>query len=353
MAKIFVLRLSAMGDVAMLIPLIYGIARANPEHEFTLVTQPFLTSLLVAPPDNLEGMAIDIRGEERHLWGLLRYSERLRRESPDVVIDLHNVLRTKLIRWSMPYSTESYHLCKPRKARAELIAQGTHRLISPVPPMSSLYRAVCLKAGLRVPEHIDPLRLGADADLIKTQLGIPLAHRLVGIAPFASTESKTYDLELMEQVVKALSTEHDISICLFGGGKAEREVLERWASLHQHVYSLAGQLDLGDELSLISTLQCMVSMDSANMHLASMVGTPVISVWCATHPYSGFLGHGQRLDDCLTSPELGCQPCSIFGRVKHCIKGNMPCRTSVSPEVIIQRIKHYIEGNNLSANTII
>lgn len=337
----------------MLIPLVYAIARANPEHEFTFVTQPFLTSLLIAPPLNLEAMAIDIRGEERHLWGLLRYSERLLRESPDVIIDLHNVLRTKLIRWSMPYSTENYHLRKPRKARAELIAQGVHRQIQPLPSMMSLYRAVCLEAGLRVPEHIDPLRLGADVEQLKAQLGIPPAHRLVGIAPFASTESKTYDLELMEQVVQALSTEQGIAVCLFGGGKAEREILERWASRHQHVYSVAGHLDLGDELSLISTLHCMVSMDSANMHLASMVGTPVVSVWCATHPYAGFLGHGQRLDDCLTCPELGCQPCSIFGRITHCIKGNMPCRQSVSPEAIIQRIKHYTEGNNLPTNTII
>ena len=43
------------------------------------------------------------------------------------------------------------------------------------------------------------------------------------------------------------------------------------------------------ELNLMSHLDVMLSMDSANMHLASLVNIPVVSVWGATHPYAGFM----------------------------------------------------------------
>ncbi|WP_148296696.1 glycosyltransferase family 9 protein [Porphyromonas cangingivalis] len=44
---------------------------------------------------------------------------------------------------------------------------------------------------------------------------------------------------------------------------------------------------LSAEIDEISTLECMVSMDSANQHIASLVSTPVVSLWGATHPAAG------------------------------------------------------------------
>ena len=66
-----------MGDVAMLIQVLYAVARANEQHEFILLTQPFLTELLLDAPDNVEAMAIDIRREEHSFLGLVRYAQRL------------------------------------------------------------------------------------------------------------------------------------------------------------------------------------------------------------------------------------------------------------------------------------
>lgn len=330
----------------MLLPVVYAVARANPQHEFTLLTQPFLTGLLLNPPSNLEAMAIDIRHEERSLGGLLRYIERLRAERFDYFVDLHDVLRTRIIRWSLFYSrTRVRHLRKPRRARRALLHSSRERGITPLTHMSELYRKALRSAGLIVPVETTPLELNLHqaSDAIKEFPEILTdSPRVIGIAPFASTESKTYDLQLMEQCVALLSARGDIQIYLFGGRGKEAEQLSQWVAHYPHVRSVAGRLELTDELVIISRLSAMITMDSANMHFASLVGTPAISVWCATHPSAGFLGLNQILDDCIQDSSMACRPCSIFGRVKRCIHGDMPCRRSISPEQITHAVLKYI-----------
>lgn len=61
---------------------------------------------------------------------------------------------------------------------------------------------------------------------------------------------------------------------------------------HPNVTALWGRVRFAGELDLIANLDCVVSMDSLAMHMASLVATPVVSVWGATHPALGFLGYG-------------------------------------------------------------
>ena len=161
MARYLIIRLSAMGDVAMLIPLLYAVARANEQHEFILLTQPFFTELLLDAPDNVEGMAIDIRrGEERSFLGLLRYARRLRHEHFDAVLDLHDVLRTKVLRSILRLTgVPTQHLIKPREGRRRLVADSATKDLTPLPPMWSLYQQVFRSAGLSVPEAIPPVAI--------------------------------------------------------------------------------------------------------------------------------------------------------------------------------------------------
>jgi ADP-heptose:LPS heptosyltransferase len=80
----------------------------------------------------------------------------------------------------------------------------------------------------------------------------------------------------------------------------------------------------------------MVSMDSANMHIESLVGTPVISIWGATSPLAGFLGWRQKEEDCVQLP-LDCRPCSIFGN-KPCRSGDYKCM-KIEPQTVVEKIK--------------
>lgn len=345
MARYLITRLSALGDVAMLLQVLYAVARANEQHEFVLLTQPLMTELLIDAPDNVEAMAIDIRGEEGKLLGLLRYAGRLRREHFDAVLDLHDVLRTKLLRAYLWMTGVPFlHLKKPRRERKHLLQHGYRSEEDAVPAMWGLYLRVFQLAGLDVPEEVPPIPrhpLLEQAFARRYPELARLDHQRVriGIAPFASTAAKTYDLERMRAVIEALAATERFDLFLFGGRGREQKLLEEWAGGRPHVRSIAGQLDLSDELLLISSLRAMVAMDSANMHLASLVGTRVLSVWCCTHPAAGFLGIGQRLEDCLQPEGLAHRPCSIFGDNKVCRSAPATtCSTSLPPEAITQAV---------------
>jgi ADP-heptose:LPS heptosyltransferase len=162
----------------------------------------------------------------------------------------------------------------------------------------------------------------------------------IGIAPFAKHRGKIYPPEQMEEVVRILNERPHTKIFLFGG-KEESDLLEHWMEKYASVESIAGQLSFHDELLLMNSLDVMVSMDSANMHLASLVNTPVVSIWGATHPYAGFYGFNQNPDNAVQIA-LPCRPCSVFGD-KPCLRGDYACLKMISPEMILSSVNKILK----------
>ena len=143
---------------------------------------------------------------------------------------------------------------------------------------------------------------------------------------------------MQEEVIRSLSGDSACRVFLFGGGAHEKEILNAWEKKYPNVISVAGKLKMDEELVLMSRLDVMESMDSGNMHLASLVGTPVVSIWGATHPYAGFMGWHQSPDNAVQL-DLPCRPCSIYGN-KPCMRGDFACMKNISPELIIEKIEN-------------
>lgn len=171
----------------------------------------------------------------------------------------------------------------------------------------------------------------------KTAHGKPYA---IGIAPFAQHRGKIWPLEHMEQLVQQLSQDEGMRIFLFGS-KEESTTLELWAKRYPHTVCLAGLHDFDQELNQIAQLDLMVSMDSANMHFASCLGVPVISIWGATHPQRGFYGWRQN-PDWAVQHSLGCRPCSKYGK-KPCRYGDYHCLSDITPDEVMRRIALVLE----------
>ena len=133
-------------------------------------------------------------------------------------------------------------------------------------------------------------------------------------------------------------------IFLFGGRKEEKEQLSLWAKKYERCVSVPTLLNtLQEELLLMYHLDVMISMDSANMHLASLVNTPVISIWGATHPFAGFMGWNQSADLAVQT-DLTCRPCSIYGN-KPCLRNDYACLNEIKPEQIINKLDEVIHKN--------
>ena len=163
--------------------------------------------------------------------------------------------------------------------------------------------------------------------------------KIIGIAPFAQYAEKMYPLQKMKVVVQELAKENN-TILLFGGGENEAIVPQQWADEINDVNNLAGKFSFTEELAIISNLQLMVSMDSANMHLASLYNVPVVSIWGATHPYAGFYGWAQLPANAIQI-DLYCRPCSVFGN-KPGYRGDLLCLHSIAPLTIYNKVMENI-----------
>lgn len=163
----------------------------------------------------------------------------------------------------------------------------------------------------------------------------------MGIAPFAAHKGKIYPFERLKKVLGLLCREPNIQIFLFGAGLEEQALLKQWENEFPHVTSLAGKLKMDTELIVMSHLNVMLSMDSANMHLASLVNTPVVSIWGATHPYAGFMGWNQKEEDAIQI-DLACRPCSVYGN-KPCMRKDYACLNEITPEQVVGQLKRYLD----------
>lgn len=306
-----VIRFSALGDVAMVAPIVQRAAEQNPDMEFTVLSQQRMADLFAGMPKNVIFYGVDLKKQSLReiVAGLGRF---------ELVADLHDVWRSRYIRIAM--QLKGARVRTIRKGRIERFLLTRHLRTQALKHTTVRYAEVLRRLGLSVSDLKAPLQTTGEG---------------VGIAPFAAHKGKIYPLERMEEVVRLLS-ESGERVVLFGGGKKEQEILENWAKKYKGVESVAGKYRLAEEMGIMRGMRVMVSMDSANMHLASLVGTRVVSIWGATHPKAGFLGFGQNEEDCIQR-DLKCRPCSIYGN-KKCQFGDYRCM-DIAPEEVMLRVE--------------
>lgn len=348
LVSVLVVRFSAMGDVAMTVPVLYSACRCYPDVNFVMVTRPAMTGFFVNAPANLTVVGADVKNDYKGPSGLRRLtSELIGQYKPDCMLDLHNVLRTKIMSFFCRLRGVRVVTINKGRANKRALTRQRNKIMLPLDSSRARYRAVFHKAGLPVSERFNGLYDGpakADTTLFDS-ISAPKRPgvKWVGIAPFAAHRGKIYPPGKMEVVVASLSEKNpDTEIFLFGGGGDEKKILDTWESKYPRVRNLAGKkYGFKAELALINHLDVMVSMDSANMHLASITATPTISIWGATHSYCGFRGWRQSDSDMIQLP-MTCRPCSVFGD-KPCQRGDYLCMTAIKPEVIYKKILDKID----------
>ena len=291
------MRFSSLGDVAMTIPVVREFLQQNPDVEILYLSRRKFKPLFENIP-NLSFYTADFEQEHKGLVGLFKLAKELKSYDFEAIADLHNVLRTKVLRQIIS-SKKSAYLNKGRKERKALI-RIKNKIRKPIKSMPERYADVFRNLGfvLRLSNHLSENQKEKE--------------NAIGIAPFAMYEGKMYPIEKMRSVALKIA-ENGTKVYLFGANNEAKE-LESWEKFNPNIKSIAGKFDLKEELDLIQKLKLMVSMDSANMHLASLVGTRVISIWGNTHPFMGFLGYGQSMEDVIQDETMEERPTSVFGK---------------------------------------
>lgn len=321
MKRILAYRLSAFGDVAMTVPVLKEFLQQNENVEVVIVSRENFKDLFNDIPRLIfKGINVD---EYSSFLKIRRLAKDLAKEfNPHFIADLHDVIRTKILNKVFKFNGfKVYKIDKGKEEKAELtdVWNLDKKQLKPtVERYADVFRAMgfSLKLSHQLPKNYQK-------------------KNGLGIAPFAQHKGKMLPLEKTFEIAKILSQKHPIYF--FGGGKEETEILDRWENEIPNSKNLAGKLSLKEELQTIAKLKTMISMDSANMHLASLVGTRCVSIWGSTHPFAGFLGYGQNIKDAVQVKDLTCRPCSVFGD-KDCFRDDWACLEEFDIQEVIDKI---------------
>lgn len=327
---LLVFRTSAMGDVAMLPHALRALRAAYPELKITVATQamfkPFFRGL------NVDFLEVQVKKEHHSVAGIWRLAREARKRGVDAVADVHDVLRSLVFDLSM--TLHGIRSARIRKGRID--KQHALKEKGDFEPLKH-----------SVVRYCDTLRrLGFEFDdpqpATKPVMENPLGEKTglwVGFAPFSAHAGKTYPEAQSRALVKLLSERYD-RVLIHGGGGKEQAFAEEMEQCYPNVTALFGKVRFAGEMEVMSHEDCLVSMDSMAMHMASLVATPVVSVWGATHPNLGFLGWGCSPENALQA-DMECRPCSVFG-AKPCKYGDYRCLTAITPERIVAQIEKVV-----------
>jgi ADP-heptose:LPS heptosyltransferase len=319
-----------MGDVAMTVPVIRAFVAQYPDVKITVISRPFFKPFFDTIPE-VHFFPIDLEKKHKGVLGLFRLFKELKKTGVAELADLHNVLRSKTLTFFFKmYGLKTATVDKGRAGKKEL-TRAENKIFKPLPSMVQRHQEVFEKLGF-------PVDLSNPKFPAFPRNPTKQSDKWIGIAPFAQYESKVYPLDLMQKVIDVLAKNQENKIFLFGGGKHEIALLEQMSEGKSNVTIIAGKVKLPQELETISNLDVMLSMDSGNAHIAAMLGTKVVTLWGATHPYAGFAPFNQPIENGLTSDreKYPLLPTSIYGNKT--AAGYQDAMRTIAPESVVEKI---------------
>lgn len=333
-AHLVLIRFSAMGDVALAVPVVKALLEQNKGLKITVVTKAFFGKLFLHLPE-VQVVEAHVNDQHKGIAGLWRLAKEVSQLKPDYVIDLHSVMRSYLLCGFIKLHGYDYkRFKKGRKQKKRLIRLRPQSLKS-LKSTPERYASVARRYQLNVDlHHVDlkqkRLLSNSALDLIPFDFN---TETIIGIAPFAAHQAKQYPLDFIAEVIRDLE-QHQIKVLLFGGGTEEIKQLTQLENKHSNCFNMAGKLEFEEELNVISNLNLMLAMDSGNGHLAAMFGVKVFTIWITTLPQLGFAPFGQTkhqqfLPDLDKYPLL---PLSVYGNKM--ISGYEDVAESIPPHSI-------------------
>ena len=334
-----------MGDVVLLVPVIRSFVAAYPDVEVTVVTRPKFASFFT-DIDRVIPFPADVDHTYNGVFGMRDlFKKLLKKASYDIVLDMHNHIRTVMLRNLFKMFATQVLVFEKGKKQKNAITREQNKLVAPLIHTVERYRLAFEKAGF--PFAIQPPPYFQIKQSVKDETtawldekNIVKNERWIGIAPFAMHISKIWPLDNYIKVMSKLIEKSPVKFFLFGGGEKEIKFFETVQQQYPlHTVVVAGQLKLKQELALMEMLDVMLCVDSSNMHLASLMGIPVISIWGGTHTDVGFgpFGKGAESIIQISREELPCRPCSVYGREK-CLRGDFACLTWITPERVSEEV---------------
>jgi len=334
--RILVIRLGALGDVARTLPAVSALRSAYPGAHLAWLVEagaagvlagvPFLDEVIEFPRAALR----DALGR----WDVRRlrataaaFARELRRRRFDLVLDFHSILRSGLlcrlsgapvrVAYAPPFGRERAHWF------------ATHCVRLPPVKLSRFDRNEALVRFLGVAWQPWRRPLPVLAPAARRRRAAP-ALRPVVIHPGTSdaTPHKRYGVEPYARVARALCRETGVP-CLVtrGPGSRERALAEALVAASDGAAQLAPETRSPGELAAVfAGARLAIAADTGPLHLASLVGTPVVQLLGPTDPVENAPWRETPARSLRVG--LACSPCR-----RGCAAA--PCLRRLAPEAVI------------------
>jgi lipopolysaccharide heptosyltransferase II len=328
--RILAVRFSSLGDLVLTTPLFRAIRKAHPRAELVLVTRPEYAPLFAQSPRVTEVIGYDPATPLHRLARDLRQREFTHR------LDLHGSLRSHALRRLVGGRWGTYP--KRRLARAVLI-RTKRDVFRDRRHVAERYFDAAARLGVRPDGDPPEVFLHAEAfrraDQFLAQHGLGQHRTLIAAVPGAAHKTKEWPERHWQSLVQML-TAAGMDVVVLGGKKEATLGKHIAAAGGGHAANAAGAFDLQGTAALLKRSRAAAAGDTGVMHLATAVGTPVVTLLGPTVGAFGFLPYAARAT--VLERQIPCRPCSKMGGPV-CPLGHHECLELITPAEVTAALR--------------
>lgn len=332
---ILVIRLGTLPNAAMCVHALRGLVRDFPLLKITVLTHSRYKPLF----RGVEGLEFLFDDEACYVGfaGRFRLWRQICRLRVDAIADLSVTPLSRLLSFSFTPWRRKVGRLENVRLEGKALTRKYRKVMVQLTPLASRSRDLFGSLGLPfcMPAPVRRKRLATLPPVAEILAGEKRGN-WVGVALLSNHNGTCYPIPHAARLVELLASRYS-KVFVFGSGEYQRQFAEGMQELYPSVVSVAGRVSLSEEMDIISVLDAVVSVDVEVLRLASLVGTPAVSLWGATHPFLESSGYGQNPENVIQK-KMPCRPCSTNGR-RRCLFGNYECMWSITPEEVFKRVK--------------
>ncbi len=323
--KILVIRFSSIGDIILATSPLRTIRKNHPKAQITFLTLNRFVPLLELHSDIDLLLSISAKSSIRELWNFGRY---LRRNNYDLIFDLHNSLRSKILKGFL--KSISYTIEKPRIKRA-LLFYFHHNQFESSFSTIDMYHANLGTIRGKKSDKVHP-----KTKLILSNYEIESARKFlitknifddfIAVIPGAAWKQKQWSEEKYVQLINHLN----ITVVLIGSIKDK--ICSNISKYSKKAIDLSGKTSLREAMAIIANAKYIIGSDTGLVHAAEALNK---SVYMITGPTSKETGAGIQLSRSkLIEKDLWCRPCSQNGSFP-CYRKEQYCMESIDVDDVL------------------
>ena len=334
--KILIIRLSSIGDILLSTPFIRQLRAKFPKSQIGFIVKDIYADLLRYNP-NIDEIFCLNSGEG--IEGLSDLKLKIRKNSYQIVFDLHNNLRSNYLKRGI----NAGKICSIKKGKLKqtLLVRFKLNLYDHEIPIPFRYLSVAKNLG--VTDDQKGLELYWPQRVINTwekkcqQMNFNLDQKFICLAPGAGFFTKRWPEAKFNTLVNLIHQKQKIPVVVLGGDK-DQEIGRRLGK-QKNTIDFCGKLSLLETAYIISKGKIIVTNDSGLMHMATAVQTPVLAIFGSTVKELGFFPYRAEAR-IIENSGLSCRPCSHIGR-HYCPKKHFKCMEEISPENVYAELEKF------------